>query len=366
MVTVRQLVLPGTLLILLYVLYSSSSLSSSHAFSPATFSSLSSSSSSPLTYHDLLRASHPRPPPPPNGKLLGYFDAIKIIHLEHRTDRKERMLQLMEALGMGGDERVEFVTATDRESPRVGAALENVAKVRRAKKPGHSGKKDQQEARSEEKKSEPSISSPQDTLQPRHSDDDNLSSSPPSTSPPPPSTAPSKRASRSSAARRLSPSFDPSLFLRSTITSQKFPLSKPLGHEGSDLWFDSAPSASSSKHPPPAAADPLLAADPFYPYATFPPARIPANESTAPHRFLGEGTVACWDSHVRVLKSVVEEEVASRGKDRVEAGQVKGVEEERVTLILEDDVDAEFDLEERLRSMWEFLPRGKGAWDVLL
>ncbi|GJJ13140.1 hypothetical protein Clacol_007390 [Clathrus columnatus] len=54
--------------------------------------------------------------------------------------------------------------------------------------------------------------------------------------------------------------------------------------------------------------------------------------------------VACWNSHYNVLRRVAE------GTDDV-------------ALILEDDVDMEWDLERRLRLMWPFLPHD---WDVVL
>lgn len=54
--------------------------------------------------------------------------------------------------------------------------------------------------------------------------------------------------------------------------------------------------------------------------------------------------VACWHSHYNVLRRVAE------GNDDV-------------VLILEDDVDMEWDLEHRLRLMWPVLPHD---WDVVL
>lgn len=54
--------------------------------------------------------------------------------------------------------------------------------------------------------------------------------------------------------------------------------------------------------------------------------------------------VACWHSHYNVLRRIAE------GNDEV-------------VLILEDDVDMEWDLDHRLRIMWPFLPRD---WDVVM
>ena len=69
------------------------------------------------------------------------------------------------------------------------------------------------------------------------------------------------------------------------------------------------------------------------------------NTATIPwYQTLSRGMVACWLSHVGVLRQIVEGELRS-------------------ALILEDDVDMEWDVEERLVGMWGSLP--KDGWDIV-
>lgn len=347
MPSIRQLLVPAVLLVLLYFSLSLYTLSSLESSVNSSSSALSPSSplSPPPTYHDLLRASEPHPPlDSSKGKLLGVFDKIKIIHLEHRTDRLERMSKLLDALGLANDDRVEFVSATPSQGDRVGRALEQVAAVRKERlkalraaslPAGKSGRK----KGSMISGAGPGTSTPQGSS--GHSRQskasEKLESSPLS-----------KRSAVDVLVNRLSPPFDPSLFLSSTLQYQASPLSAPLGREGSDEWFlpSSGAAIQSSSRP----TVKLLTSDPHFPLANYPPSKLPKNESSSPHRYLGYGMVACFDSHLRVLRDIVEE-----GQETDEDG---------VVLILEDDVDAEFDLEARLRGMWGALPAS--GWDVLL
>jgi GR25 family glycosyltransferase involved in LPS biosynthesis len=57
-----------------------------------------------------------------------------------------------------------------------------------------------------------------------------------------------------------------------------------------------------------------------------------------------DSEIACWHSHFEVLRKIAD------GDDDV-------------ALIFEDDIDMEWDLERRLRYLWQFLP---DKWDLVL
>jgi hypothetical protein len=84
---------------------------------------------------------------------------------------------------------------------------------------------------------------------------------------------------------------------------------------------------------------------------------------------ISEAKIACWESHLRILRRVAtlprakawladEEDkkrgVASRGPRRVRA--------EDAVVVLEDDVDMEVDVKERLAGLWHALP---AEWDIV-
>ncbi|KAF8584949.1 hypothetical protein K439DRAFT_1633071 [Ramaria rubella] len=60
---------------------------------------------------------------------------------------------------------------------------------------------------------------------------------------------------------------------------------------------------------------------------------------------LSRGMVACWIGHLKVLRKIVNMKLD-------------------VALVLEDDVDMEFDIENRLMGMWPALP--KNGWDIVM
>ena len=105
----------------------------------------------------------------------------------------------------------------------------------------------------------------------------------------------------------------------------------PLDKKGSDLW-----ASDDLDLPDPPSRGPLMCAygdstlDPFSPQTPF-------------YRLLTKERLACWHSHWRVIRSLAD------GQDSV-------------ALILEDDVDVELDIRQRLLGVWEALP---SAWDIV-
>lgn len=67
------------------------------------------------------------------------------------------------------------------------------------------------------------------------------------------------------------------------------------------------------------------------------------SENMRPHEALSLAQISCWHSHYRVIRQIAE------GDDEV-------------AIILEDDVDMEWDLEKRLRGIWANLP---ADWDIV-
>ena len=105
----------------------------------------------------------------------------------------------------------------------------------------------------------------------------------------------------------------------------------PLGMKGSDLWHsDGRDLAEPPSH------EPLVCADEN---------SIPESYSpqTPPWQVLTRERVACWHSHWRVIRTVAD------GQDEV-------------ALILEDDVDMELDIRQRLLGVWNSLP---SEWDIV-
>ena len=105
----------------------------------------------------------------------------------------------------------------------------------------------------------------------------------------------------------------------------------PLGMEGSDLW----PSGTHD-FPDTYAHEPLTCA---YGNSTF----EPYSPRTPPHRLLTKERLACWHSHWRVIRLIV-------------------ASQDDVSLVLEDDVDMELDIRQRLLGVWDSLPI---AWDIV-
>ena len=105
----------------------------------------------------------------------------------------------------------------------------------------------------------------------------------------------------------------------------------PLGMKGSDLWpsDDIDIPSPNPREPIPCIYDNKIL-EPYSP-------EIP------PWRLLTKGRVACWHSHLRAIRLIAD------GPDTV-------------SLILEDDVDMELDIRQRLLGVWDSLPTG---WDIV-
>ena len=105
----------------------------------------------------------------------------------------------------------------------------------------------------------------------------------------------------------------------------------PLGMEGSDLW-----PSDTVDFPDPNAYGPLTCA---YANSTL----EPYSPQTPPYLLLTKERLACWHSHWGVIRMIAD------GNDDV-------------SLVLEDDVDMELDIRQRLLGVWNFLPV---AWDIV-
>ena len=106
---------------------------------------------------------------------------------------------------------------------------------------------------------------------------------------------------------------------------------KPLDMSGSDLWVsdDIDPPDLPSREPLTCAhGDSTL--EPYSP-------------QTPSYRLLTKGRLACWHSHWRVIRSI------ANGQDGV-------------AIVLEDDVDMELDIRQRLLGVWDSLP---SEWDIV-
>ncbi|KZP30275.1 hypothetical protein FIBSPDRAFT_701423, partial [Athelia psychrophila] len=79
---------------------------------------------------------------------------------------------------------------------------------------------------------------------------------------------------------------------------------------------------------------------------------IPDHSPNLPHnKILTLAKVAVWESHLSVVRMAAE--------DTSTAINVHG---ERVSIILEDDVDMEWDIHDRIEGIWSLLPKG---WDAV-
>ncbi|KAG6910624.1 hypothetical protein DXG01_009133 [Tephrocybe rancida] len=74
---------------------------------------------------------------------------------------------------------------------------------------------------------------------------------------------------------------------------------------------------------------------------------IPYETSLSEYKLLTAARVACWYSHMTVIHTIAND-FALRTDDAV--------------IVLEDDVDMEQDIRQRLRTLWPFLP---SDWDVV-
>jgi hypothetical protein len=108
----------------------------------------------------------------------------------------------------------------------------------------------------------------------------------------------------------------------------------PNDLDGSELWFlpQSSPLALPPLPPPPV------------PDTRPPVTYVHDRSTTTPHLFTA-ASAACWHSHSTLLRKIAD------GDDDV-------------VLVFEDDVDMEWDLEKRLRNLWQFLPHEE--WDQVM
>ena len=104
-----------------------------------------------------------------------------------------------------------------------------------------------------------------------------------------------------------------------------------LDMKGSDLW-----SSDDIDLPSPPLHEPLMCAHGDYTLK-------PYSSQTPPYQLLTKERVACWHSHWQVIRSIAD------GQDAV-------------SLILEDDVDMELDIRQRLLGIWDALP---STWDIV-
>lgn len=131
------------------------------------------------------------------------------------------------------------------------------------------------------------------------------------------------------------------------------PAQGPLGHTGGDLWSAPSlgppgPSLSNANADLRPAREPLTCAQQNFTRGPVYSAAVP------PYLVLTRSKLACWHSHATVLRRIAEggpEDAADEGPGSRE-----------VALVLEDDVDIERDLFERLGEVWGYLPP---AWDML-
>ncbi|KAJ1311656.1 hypothetical protein OPQ81_010131 [Rhizoctonia solani] len=100
--------------------------------------------------------------------------------------------------------------------------------------------------------------------------------------------------------------------------------------DGSDWWFVPGEIKPLPLPPSPDARPPVL--------------RTSGEDVLLPNEPITRAQVSCWYSHYQVLLKI------ARGEDQV-------------AIVLEDDIDMEWDLEKRLRGMWPYLPKN---WDIVM
>ncbi|EMD41462.1 hypothetical protein CERSUDRAFT_90028 [Gelatoporia subvermispora B] len=83
--------------------------------------------------------------------------------------------------------------------------------------------------------------------------------------------------------------------------------------------------------------------------------------STPAYMILSPAKVACWFSHLQVLR-LIADDTASPATWNNTDNQSKETQNDDVTIILEDDIDMERDIEERLKTVWSALPP---QWDIV-
>ncbi|EKM60674.1 uncharacterized protein PHACADRAFT_203830 [Phanerochaete carnosa HHB-10118-sp] len=134
------------------------------------------------------------------------------------------------------------------------------------------------------------------------------------------------------------------------------PSRSPLGQTGADLWTTAALTTETSAFSTATRSgnygtilDPFPRTEPLtcasQNYVSGPPYSL----ALPPYQLLTRSKVACWHSHVEVLRAI--------------AGRHDGENADtEVSLILEDDIDVERDVQKRLQSVWGAMPE---RWDML-
>jgi GR25 family glycosyltransferase involved in LPS biosynthesis len=84
---------------------------------------------------------------------------------------------------------------------------------------------------------------------------------------------------------------------------------------------------------------------------------IPA-ESAQGWDWLSEGRISCWETHLRIIRQIAD----MRGSGYWSTGRALPISPADVAIILEDDVDMELDIRERLLGLWPSLPK---EWDMV-
>ena len=139
--------------------------------------------------------------------------------------------------------------------------------------------------------------------------------------------------------------------------------SQPLGLEGSDLWASQSSSTYNNKRHLKAATVrgiagimnksteiPTTSAEPLT-CTSEDNSVLPFTRGLPEYKLLTMAKMACWNSHLSVIRRIAE----SSSKTRVAL-------EQDVSLILEDDIDMEYDIRERLAGIWTSIPAG---WDMV-
>jgi hypothetical protein len=138
--------------------------------------------------------------------------------------------------------------------------------------------------------------------------------------------------------------------------------SQPLGLEGSDLWASQSSTYNNKRHLkattirgiagitdkstaiPTTSAEPLTCTSEDYNI-------LPFTRGLPEYKLLTMAKMACWNSHLSIIRRIAE------GNSRTQVAL-----EQDVSLILEDDIDMECDIRERLASIWTLIPAG---WDMV-
>jgi GR25 family glycosyltransferase involved in LPS biosynthesis len=84
---------------------------------------------------------------------------------------------------------------------------------------------------------------------------------------------------------------------------------------------------------------------------------IPA-ESAQGWDWLSEGRISCWETHLRIIRQIAD----MRGSGYWSTGRALPISPADVAIILEDDVDMELNIRERLLGLWPSLPK---EWDMI-